>query len=59
MGFYDLKCFELVKQKDGIYRCKGGRLADIVFLVSGVFHVLGLAIINPFRLLFGYFFNRR
>lgn len=43
MGF-----FELEKKSDGLYRCKGGYLADILLLTGGIFYCLGLAIAQPF-----------
>jgi len=49
MGFFNLKCFELEKKSDGLYRCKGGHFADIVFLTCGIFYCLGLAILEPFK----------
>ena len=38
------KWFELEKKEDGLYRCKGGWLADILLLLAGMFYALLLYI---------------
>ncbi len=52
MGILNMKCFELEKKKDGLYRCKGGHLADIILLSSGIVYCLILAILTPIISLF-------
>ena len=48
MGFFDLGYFKLEKKKDGLYRCKGGHLADIVLLSSGIVYCFVMWILSPF-----------
>ena len=52
MGIFNLKCFELEKKKDGLYRCKGGWLADTIFLGMGIIYCFVLLIISPIMDLF-------
>ena len=47
-----LKWFELEKKEDGIYRCKGGHLADFVFLSVGIVYCLVLWVLSPIIRLF-------
>lgn len=44
MKFKEL--FELEKKSDGLYRCKGGHIADILFLTWGILYCFlsGIAI---------------
>jgi len=52
MGFLNLKYFKLEKKKDGIYRCKGGHLADIIFLSSCIVVLLVKMILSPLKIIF-------
>ena len=47
-----LKWFELEKKEDGLYRCRGGDLADIIFLSGGIVYCLVLWILSPIINLF-------
>lgn len=44
-----LRVFDLEKKADGCYRCKGGWLADVVFLSWGIVYILFRAILSLFR----------
>jgi len=52
MGFFDLEYFKLEKKKDGLYRCKGGHLADIILLSSGIIYCFVLWVFSPIMRLF-------
>jgi len=45
------KFFELEQQEDGRYRCKGGSIADFLFLSSAIIAILWYWLISwtPFR----------
>ena len=63
MGLFDMKYFELVKGKDELYRCRGGHVADIIFLSSAVICLFVLWIFSPiiyvFRALIGDKLNKK
>ena len=52
MNILNLKYFELEKKKDGLYRCKGGHLADIILLSSGIIACFVMWIFSPIMNLF-------
>ena len=41
--------FELERKSDGLYRCKGGSIADILFLSTAILYV---AFVEPFKRIF-------
>ena len=43
--------FDLEKKKDGHYRCKGGILADILFIIGAIFWILGMIVVEDYRML--------
>jgi len=47
-----MKFFELEKKKDGVYRCKGGHLADVLLLGGGIVYLFFLCIFSPIINLF-------
>jgi len=52
MGLFNLEYFKLEKKKDGLYICKGGWLADVLLLSSGIIYCFILWIISPIKALF-------
>lgn len=48
MGLFDLEYFKLERKKDGLYRCKGGSLADFILLGGGIIYCFILWILSPF-----------
>ena len=50
--------FELEKKTDGIYRCRGGHLADILLLGGGIILLLVLAFLSPFVALYNKILGR-
>lgn len=38
--------FDLEKKSDGLYRCKGGPVADVILLCTGIFFCLIMAILE-------------
>jgi len=45
MGWFDLE-----KKKDGLYRCKGGHLADFILLFGGIIYASIMVIITTIGL---------
>jgi len=41
--------FKLEKKSDGLYRCKGGSIADIIFLVTAILYIV---FVEPFKRIF-------
>jgi len=49
--------FMLVKNKGGVYTCKGGHIADFLLLTGGIIYLLFRCILEPFKLLFNIVFG--
>lgn len=57
MGLFDLEYFKLERKKDGLYRCKGGWLADLILIGGGIIYLLFRWIVSPLVSLRDRFFN--
>ena len=51
MGIFNSKWFKLEKKSDNLYRCKGGWLADVILLSSGIIYCFILWMLSPLNYL--------